>query len=146
MCDYWPFIKALRITSFIWHKMITRYVSMIPNSNRRTQCHRNACQCQNESGKSGRLFINRYEMSVKHVALAAAIVTYCNSWWFINAIWRHRTGPALAQVMACCLTAPSHYLNQCWLIKNEVPWQLPGAISLGIPQLWIAKTSLKLLF
>ena len=25
-------------------------------------------------------------------------------------------GSALAQVMACCLTARSHYLNQCWLI------------------------------
>ena len=24
--------------------------------------------------------------------------------------------------MACCLTAPSHYLNQCWLIISEVPW------------------------
>ena len=25
-------------------------------------------------------------------------------------------GSTLAQVMACCLRAPSHYLNQCWLI------------------------------
>ena len=24
--------------------------------------------------------------------------------------------------MACCLTAPSHYLNQCWLIIHEVSW------------------------
>ena len=24
--------------------------------------------------------------------------------------------------MACCLTAPSHYLNQCWLIISEVQW------------------------
>ena len=28
-----------------------------------------------------------------------------------DAIWRHRFGSTLAQVMACCLTAPSHYLN-----------------------------------
>ena len=27
--------------------------------------------------------------------------------------------------MACCLTAPSHYLNQCWLIISEVLWHLP---------------------
>ena len=33
----------------------------------------------------------------------------------IDAIWRDRSGSTLAQVMACCLTAPSHYLNQCWL-------------------------------
>ena len=30
----------------------------------------------------------------------------------------------LAQVMACCLMAPSHYLNQCWLIISEV-WHSP---------------------
>ena len=24
--------------------------------------------------------------------------------------------------MACCLTAPSHYLNQCWLMISEVLW------------------------
>ena len=31
-------------------------------------------------------------------------------------IWRHRSGSMLAQVMAWCLTAPSHYLNQRWLL------------------------------
>ena len=47
----------------------------------------------------------------------------CSSkrWWLnslrpSDTIWRHRSGSTLAQVMACCLTAPSHYLNQCWLI------------------------------
>ena len=35
-----------------------------------------------------------------------------------DAILRHRSGSTLAQVMACCLTAPSHYLNQCWLIST----------------------------
>ena len=39
-----------------------------------------------------------------------------------NAIWRQRSGSTLAQVMACCLTAPSHYLNQCWLIIWKVQW------------------------
>ena len=29
-----------------------------------------------------------------------------------DAIWRQRSGSTLVQVMACCLTAPSHYLNQ----------------------------------
>ena len=28
-------------------------------------------------------------------------------------------GSTLVQVMACCLTAPSLYLNQCWLFINE---------------------------
>ena len=26
--------------------------------------------------------------------------------------------------MACCLTAPSHCLNQCWLIISKVEWRL----------------------
>ena len=43
-----------------------------------------------------------------------------NSLWPSDAIWRQRSGSTLAQVMACCLTAPSHYLNQCWLIISEV--------------------------
>ena len=39
-----------------------------------------------------------------------------------DTIWRHRSGSTLAQVMACCLTAPNHYLNQCWLIISKVYW------------------------
>ena len=35
-----------------------------------------------------------------------------NSLWPNDAIWGHRSGSTLAQVMACCLMAPSHYLNQ----------------------------------
>ena len=33
---------------------------------------------------------------------------------------------SLVQVMACCLTAPSHSLNQCWLILSKVLWQPVG--------------------
>ena len=43
-----------------------------------------------------------------------------NSLWPGDAIWRHRSRSTLVQVMACCLTAPSHYLHQCWLIISEV--------------------------
>ena len=34
----------------------------------------------------------------------------------------HRTGSTLAQVMACCLMATSHYLIQCWLIISKIQW------------------------
>ena len=37
-----------------------------------------------------------------------------------DAIWWHRSGSTLAQEMACCLTAPSHYLNQCWLVIRKI--------------------------
>ena len=51
-----------------------------------------------------------------------------SSLWPGDAIWRRGTRSTLAQVMACCLTAPSHYLNQCWLIIREVPWHSSGCI------------------
>ena len=41
----------------------------------------------------------------------------------INSLW-----PTLVQVMACCLTAPSHNLNQCWLIM----WCLVAFISMQL--------------
>ena len=57
----------------------------------------------------------------------------CNSscfiGWWLNVVIKvmpyflHRCGSTLSvQVMAWCLTAPSHYLNQCWLIIWCVPW------------------------
>ena len=45
-----------------------------------------------------------------------------NSLWPSDAMCRQRSGSTLVQVMASCLTAPSHYLNQCWLIISEVQW------------------------
>ena len=39
-----------------------------------------------------------------------------------DAIWHWRSCSTMVQVMACCLTAPSHYLNQCWLIISKVLW------------------------
>ena len=39
-----------------------------------------------------------------------------------NAIWQQRSGSTLAQVMACCLTAPSHYLNQSWFFISKFEW------------------------
>ena len=42
--------------------------------------------------------------------------------WYIVAKWHymvHRSS-TLAQIMACCLMTPSHYLNQSWLLSNGV--------------------------
>ena len=43
-----------------------------------------------------------------------------NSLWPSDTIWRNITGSTLAQVMACCLTPPSHYINHLWTTINEV--------------------------
>ena len=44
-----------------------------------------------------------------------------SSIWPWDTIWWHRSGSTLAQVMACCLTALSHYLNQCWFF-GRIQW------------------------
>ena len=54
-----------------------------------------------------------------------------------------RSGSTLAQVMACCLTAPSHYLNQCWLIIHGVLWHSPKIHSTGSAQNIILLNELK---
>ena len=48
-----------------------------------------------------------------------------NSLWSSEAIWWQRSWSTLAQIMACCLAAPSHYLNQFRLRISEVLWQSP---------------------
>ena len=48
-----------------------------------------------------------------------------NLLWPSDARWWHGTGSILVQVMAWCLTAPSQYLNQCWLLICEVLWHSP---------------------
>ena len=53
----------------------------------------------------------------------ARITRLIKSLWPSDGIWWHRTGSTLAHVMACCLTATSHYLNQCWFIVSEVQGQ-----------------------
>ena len=51
-----------------------------------------------------------------------------NSLWPCEAIWRHTSGSTLAQEMACCLTAPSRYLNQCRFIMSKVQRHLAGSL------------------
>ena len=51
-----------------------------------------------------------------------------------DAIWRQWSWTTLAQVMACCLTAPSHYLNQCWLTIRGVLWHTSESSFAGIAQ------------
>ena len=52
---------------------------------------------------------------------------WVNSLWPSDAISWHRSWSTLAQAMACCLTASSHYLKQWWLIISEILWHSPGS-------------------
>ena len=67
-----------------------------------------------------------------------------NSLWPIDATRRHGSWSTLAQIMACCMTAPIHYLNQCWLVISARDFYL-RATSSEIPQPSFMKTSFNLL-
>ena len=45
-----------------------------------------------------------------------------NPMWPSDTKWRHWSESSLADVMACCLTAPSHYPKPFWPLINEVIW------------------------
>ena len=57
-----------------------------------------------------------------------------NSWWPSDAIWHHGSLSIFAEVMAYCLMAPNHYLDQSWLIISEVLWHSPESNFTAIAQ------------
>ena len=63
--------------------------------------------------------IDKHANIEQRMAVANTII---NSLWPCDAIWQHKSGPTLTQVMACCLTAASQYLTQCRLIISKVQW------------------------
>ena len=68
-----------------------------------------------------------------------------NSLWPSDVIWQHRSESTLAQVVAWCLTAPSHFLNQCWLIISVKSSDIHiRAISQEKPQPSITRIHLKI--
>ena len=78
--------------------------------------------------------------------LMSGVSIIINSLWPGDVIWWQWSGSTLALVIACCLTAPSHHLNQCWhlicqvlchSILQQVP-KLPFSImTLKIIRLWL---------
>ena len=52
----------------------------------------------------------------------SAALRYCTHLTHCGQVTPYRFGSTLAQAMVYCLTVPIHYLNQCWLLVNEVLW------------------------
>ena len=59
-----------------------------------------------------------------------------------DALRRQKTWSSLIQVMVLCRRATNHYLNQCWLICNDVLWYSPWGDLTDIPDK-ITATSLR---
>ena len=63
-----------------------------------------------------------------------------NSMWLSDTIWWQISESTLAQVLACCLMAPSHYLSQCWLIINDILRHSPEGNFIGyLSLIWFWK-------
>ena len=88
-------------------------------------------------------FMNQI-MSLKMVNEILEISQEVLSLWPSDVIWRLMSGSTMDQVIPCCLTAPSHYLNQCWLIISEVVWLHLRAFSLEMLKISILDMSLKM--
>ena len=95
--------------------------------------HSSACPSEHSREESGVLQEEHVWSPGKHKRLNSAHglgvtrlsqchdnVDSLNSLWLIDVIWRQGSRSTLAQVMACCLMAPNHYLNQFWLIISKV--------------------------
>ena len=84
--------------------------------------HRDGCQIFQVDISSGNGWVPSGNKPLPEPMLTTII-----SLWPSDVIWWLGSRSTLAQVMACCLTAPSHYLNQCWLMISGVLWHSPDS-------------------
>ena len=99
----------------------------------------------------GRFTANKISMKallILHIQIIATSARgqWINSLWPSDTIWRHRSWQILAQVMACCLMAPSHYLSQYWLTITKVQWHSFCEILLEVSQALISKIGFKIIY
>ena len=70
------------------------------------------------------LGLNIYILVIKTDNISSFASSRSVLWTLCNLLMPHciiyRSGSTLARAKACCPVAPSHYLNQCWLIVNWV--------------------------
>ena len=114
-------IKACTIIIF-WHKISTLLALSSASLLIKLNTF-NIAKCGNRD-KSIALHVVDWVQStlfVSHISIFHCVgldwrPEYVNSLGPCDAIWRHISLSTPTQVMACCRMAPSHYLNQCWLV------------------------------
>ena len=95
-------------------KVLSRFNSLNPISDMNFTANHMLIKSKSESNLQ-----DIQSITETHAGTSILSILTHGAWW---PIWRHGTRSKLAQVMACCLTAPSLYLNQCWLIIPKVQW------------------------
>ena len=118
------------VTKPQWVKIITddvlAHVTRQWNSSKRPP-HQGGLKCEVVLHRGRNIKMIFRDHATKFQACAFLLRLFQSQKWFnslcpSDAMWRHRSGSTLAQVMAWCLMAPSHYLNQYWLIVSGVLW------------------------
>ena len=113
------------IREILWEKYSGHFVYCLTYTTQRSMIFYESvsldCKIMND-GTSKKFIHSVYKSGSTDYLVGSVVLinTLFNSLGPGDAIWRQRTGSTLAQVMACCLTAPSHYLNQCWLIISKI--------------------------
>ena len=94
--------------------------SYIANWTLGNQLHKNLDQIKYEN------YLKKMHLKSSHAKSCPCLYSaqWVDSMWPCDAIWRQRSWSKLAQVMAWCLMAPSHYLNQYWLTISNVQCQI----------------------
>ena len=91
------------------------------------------------------LFISMWMLKLSQENLF--YIVSINSLCYSDTIWQHTSESTLAEEMGCCLTAPSHFLNQCWLIikggihQKTISQEMPNISNLDLS---LKMTKLKL--
>ena len=92
------------------------------------QVYSNLCKDKKNKKQKNKLppkLIEKYMKwywNFKRLLQGGTLVNAINSSWPSDAIRQHRSGSALFQLIVCCLMAPSHYLNHCWIITKGLLW------------------------
>ena len=93
------------IFSMTFHKCRHWYYASIDSYTKYAICLRYIVIVPNYTFDTGLIFL-----------MCTVIRAWLNLLWSDDAMWWHRSESTLAQAIDCCLKAPDHYMDQCWLI------------------------------
>ena len=100
------------------------------------RCSNYICVINSLITYSGAAYIRDLTVLVSfRIALLYSTIIYPQFSMLTHWHWGNHMSP-LIQVMTCCLTSPSHYLNQCWLtiapVQVKQPWRVVGKLLIWI--------------
>ena len=103
-----------------WRKLTMKYWEHTLYEYNANNAYSTVCFCV--IGQSAYLCMSTTNCMLSDNRVGNFACIFVHSVYPSDTIWHQRTWSTLVQVMACCLVAPRHYWNHCWLIINEVLW------------------------